>query len=206
MSIFISIHQLDLLFQIEIHAERCIRAVMYAHAVSKTDVNMWAFTQNCFAESAIIHWCKIFGSRNEPTHYTKFFNNEFFNLSDGTRLTANSILARFCKSAGISESEYLSIWDKIKAGRDKFFVHNDFTESSRPELPDLDFLKSMALELRDIIHDIIPQVDADDKEFYTNFKNYVQWNTNKKYLNDLQKDFDLFRKAIYQITNTESGH
>ena len=138
----VSAFDFDLLFQIEIHAEKCIRAVMYSQAVSGTGVNIWAFTQNCFAESAILHWCKIFGSRNEPTHYTRIFNDKCFEMADGTQLTDALARSRVCKSAGISEDEYLSIWKNIKKGRDKFFVHNEFTERSRPKLPDLERLRN----------------------------------------------------------------
>lgn len=203
---FLSANKLNLLFQIEIHAQKCIRAVMYAHAVSQTETNMWAFTQNCFAETAIIHWCKIFGSRNEPTHYTIFFNGECVELQDGTRITSDFVRNRFCKSAGISEREYSDIWENIKTGRDKFFVHNEFTESSRPHLPDLDFLKEMALEIRNIIHDIISQSNSEDEEFHRNFRDMVQWNKNNLYLNELQSDCGLFQNAISKTTNSEQRH
>lgn len=199
-------HQLDLLFQIEVHAQRCIRAVLYSYAVSGTGVNMWAFTQNCFAESAILHWCKIFGSNNEPTHYTRFFNNESFELPDGTELSADVVKDRFCRSAGISVTEYRSIWENIKKGRDKFFVHNEFTTKDKLEFPDLLLLKKMALEIRDIVHEIISQEDLMDEEFHKNFKDLVQSNRNSRYLNKLQSDCDLLIKAISITNDAEQRH
>jgi hypothetical protein len=201
----ITAQDLDLLFQIEIHAQKCIRAVMYAEAVSGTETNMWAFAQNCFAESAILHWCKIFGSHKEPTHYKRFFNGNCFKMTNGTHLTVEPIRGRFCKSAGISEDEYLSIWENIKEGRDKFFVHNEFTVSSRPKLPDLELLKKMALEMRDIIHDIISQEDSEDSEKHKLFKDIVQWNKNHNYLKTLQNDCGYFKKAVSIKTEAENG-
>lgn len=175
---------------------------MYSHAVSGTEVNMWAFTQNCLAESAILHWCKIFGSKNEPTHYTNIFNDSL-ELPDGTLLTADIVKDRFCRSAGISVKKYESIWKNIKKGRDKFFVHNEFTENDRPEFPDLEFFKKMALEIREIVHDIISQVDFKEKGPHKNFKDFVQWNRNRRYLKQLQEDCDLLIKTIRILADLE---
>ena len=64
----------------------------------------------------------------------------------------------------------------------------------------------MAFEIRDIIHDIISQVDSEDLEFHKNFKDLVQWNRNRKYLKNLQNDCDNFRKAINIVTDAEQQH
>jgi hypothetical protein len=61
----------------------------------------------------------------------------------------------------------------------------------------------MALEIRDIIHDIVSQVDSKGEEFHSNFKDLVQWNRNLKYLKNLKDDCDDFRKAISIMTDAE---
>ena len=196
----ITAQDLDLLYQIEVHSEKCIRACLYAEATSGTDNKMWAFTQNCFVESAILHWVKIFGSRKEPTHYTQFFNGKCFSMADGTYLTVELVRGRFCNSAGMSEDEYLSFWKNLKKGRDQYFVHNEFTASSSAQSPDLDLLKKMPLEMRSIIYEVISQEDSEDKEKYKLFKELVQWNKNSKYLMDLNNDCGRFK----QITNIKT--
>ena len=73
-----NLKDLNLLWQIELHCERCMRACAYFLAVRGSNCsNLWSFTQNCYAEAAIIHWCNIFGSHSsEPTHFKFFFEDK----------------------------------------------------------------------------------------------------------------------------------
>src|SRR5208283_1660157 len=95
----ITTQDLTLLYQIEVHCELCIRACVYARALSGSKRPMWVFTHNCFAEAAILHWCKVFGSRKEPTHYSHFFQGKCFSMPDCSKLTCDDVGKRLCAAA-----------------------------------------------------------------------------------------------------------
>lgn len=194
-----TLKELKLLWQIELHCERCIRACAYFFAVSGSNSgNLWSFTQNCYAEAAIIHWCKIFGSHtSEPTHFKNFFEGRCFYAGDGAAIDLNSVRKRLRDACGLDEDQYSAFWKEVKDGRDSFFVHNEFSKENRPTFPDLDILQKTCLEMREVIHDVLsPDNCLDDSIFFQNFLSLVQWNRNQKYLQDLESDCEALIKAI----------
>jgi hypothetical protein len=193
-----TLQELKFLWQIELHCERCIRACMYFFAASGAENSkLWSFTQNCYAESAIIHWCKIFGAYSEPTHYTSFFNNKCFNLNDETTIDLSSVKKRLRDACGLEKDQYEVFWKGVKDGRDSFFVHNEFSKENRPSFPDLSVLQKTCLEMREIIFDVLSYDSClDDPEFFKNFFDLTQWNRNNKYLRDLKNDCSALSKAI----------
>ena len=186
-----TLEDLNLLWQIELHCERCIRACSYFFAVSGSKAsNLWSFTQNCYAEAAIIHWCKIFGSySSEPTHFKLFFENKSIHVNDGTAIDLNTVRQRLRNSCGLCENQYKAFWKNVKDGRDTFFVHNEFSKERRPSFPDLNLLQKTCLEMRDIIYSVLCSDDCiEDPEFHKNFLDLAQWNRNSKYLQEIEKD------------------
>jgi hypothetical protein len=185
-------HDLKLLYQIEVHCEKGIRACVYADAVGGSDSNMWAFTQNCFSEAAIKHWCCVFGTDNEPTHFKQFFAKE----RPKSLFTLECVRERLRQTARMSEDGYTEFQKNVMLGRNKYFIHNEFTEQQRGKFPDLDVFKRIALEMRDIICELISQEEADDKDFLENFRKLVEWNRNPRYLLDIEKDSKHFRALM----------
>lgn len=200
----ITTHDLNLLYQIEVHCEKCIRACVYADAVGGTDDNMWAFTQNCFAEASILHWCRVFGSRGEPTHFTHFFGGKCFGKQDGSRLTLENVRVRLYRAAHMSEADYLAFWKNVKKGRDKYFVHDEFSVAHRGQFPDLDVFKRTALEMREVIHEVVSQEQSEDPNKHKRFCELVQWHRNSKYLQDLKDDARRFKNLM--TSGQETGH
>ena len=95
----------------------------------------------------------------------------------------------------MSKADYLAFWKNVKKGRDKHFVHNEFSEHHRGEFPDLDVFKRTALEMRDIICEVvISEEKAEDPERHKLFKELVQWNKNAKYLRDIQGDAERLKE------------
>jgi len=186
-----TLKDLNLLWQIELHCERCIRACAYFFAVSGSNSsNLLSFTQNCYAEAAIIHWCKIFGSHSsEPTHFKFFFENKYIQLDGGTSIDLNSVRQRLCDACGLDENQYKAFWTNVKDGRDTFFVHNEFSKENQLSFPDLNLLQKTCLEMREIIFAVLSSDDcSEDPEFYKNFLDLAQWHRNSKYLRDLERD------------------
>jgi hypothetical protein len=195
-NMIITASDLSLLYQIELHCEKCICACLYFEAVSGTDDKMWAFAQNCFGESAILHWSKSFASRKEPTHFTRFFVEKLFKMPDGSALTLEIVRSKLYAAAMMSADEYLAFWKNLKRGRDKYFVHNDFSATLRPHFPDLDVLKKVALEMRNVIYEVIVNEESEDVERHKDFKDLVEWNRNDKYLRDLEKDCQRLKQMM----------
>lgn len=195
---------LTLLNQIEMHCEKCIRACVYAEAVNGSSVNMWAFTQNCFAEAAILHWCKVFSSNNEPTHYTKYFKDNCISMSDGSKLTMDLVRSRLYSAANMTEVEYNKFWENLKIGRDKYFVHNEFSIQMRGKFPDMDVLKRVAIEMRNVIYDVVSNMKSEDPERHRRFQAFLFVNQNNKYLQDLESDCAQFKSMMKTDIRTES--
>lgn len=194
-----TLEDLKLLWQIELHCERCIRACAYSFEVSGSNSSkLWSFTQNCYAEAAIIHWCKIFGSHSsEPTHFKMFFEKKCIQLNDGTSINLNSVRERLRNACGLDEDQYKAFWKNVKDGRDTFFVHNEFSKENRPSFPDLNVLQKTCLEMREIIFAVLSSDDcSEDIEFYKNFLDLAQWHRNLKYLRDLEQDCKILNKVI----------
>jgi len=194
-----TLHELKLLWQIESHCERRIRACAYFFAVSGSNSkNLWSFTQNCYAEAAIIRWCKIFGSHSsEPTHFKVFFETKSIPLSDGTIIDMNSVRKRLRDACGLNVDQYKAFWKDVKDGRDTFFVHNEFSNENRPSFPDLNILQKTCLEMREIIFVVLSSDNcSEDSDFFKNFLDLVQWNRNPKYLRDIEQDCMVLSKVI----------
>lgn len=194
---------LTLLNQIEIHCEKCIRACVYAEAVNGGSINMWAFSQNCFAEAAILHWCKVFGSNYEPTHYSKYFKDNCISMPDGSKLTIDLVRSRLYSAANMTEDEYKIFWKNLKIGRDKYFVHNEFSIQMRGKFPDTDVLKRVAIEMRDVIYDVVSNMKSEDPERHRRFQAFLFVNQNNKYLQDLESDRAQFKSMMKANTGTE---
>ena len=184
---------LDLLYQIEVHCEKCIRSCCYFYAVSGCSVKMWKFTQNCFGESAILHWCRVFGARKEPTHFARFFEGRVIPMKDGSRLTLDLVRQRVCKAAKMTADEYARFWKNVKNGRDKYLVHTDIDRPVHATFPNPDVLKAVALAMRDIIHDVVLREESEDSEKLKLFRDHMLWNGNKTYLKDLESDAARFK-------------
>lgn len=194
---------LTLLIQIEMHCERCIRACVYAEAVNGSSVDMWAFTQNCFAEAAILHWCKVFGSYEEPTHYTNIFKDDCISMPAGSQLTIELVRARLHTATNMTEDEYTEFWKNLKMGRDKYFVHNDFSEQFRGKFPDLDMLKRGAMEMREVIYDVVCSEKSEDSERHGRLQAYLFKNQNLNFLKVLKADCDQFKSMMITNMRTE---
>jgi hypothetical protein len=167
---------------------------------------MWTFTQNCFAEASILHWCRVFGSRNEPTHYSRFFDGKCFPVPDGSLLTLDGLRVRLYRAAKMSEENYLRFWNNLKKGRDKYFVHDEFTATNRGQFPDLDVLKSTSLEMRDVIHDVVSNEESEDPEMHKLFRERVQWHRNQEYLRDLENDAHSLKRVTMDGKEPEPSH
>lgn len=134
--------------------QNSVRAIEYANTVQGNTADQWKFTRNCYIESAIINWWKIFGSCSESTNYTRFFG-ENTKLSTTTipSLTSNDVLIRLINSVGLNEDDYNEFHVEVKKARNKFFAHFDLTKTVI--LPDIEKMKLVCLEMRNILKEVV---------------------------------------------------
>jgi hypothetical protein len=193
---------LELLWNIEIGCRRCIRSASYFKTVSGTNLNLWAFTQNCFGGICVIHWCQIFGSRSEPTHYSKLFDDVA-----GVPFSKDKISDRLRNSVEMTEIEYQKFWEEVKRARDGFLVHNEFGTADRPVFPDLDCIVSICLEMRNIILEIVNACQSEDPKYQQDIKHFMTHYTNDTFLSEIKKDLPKLSNAVLMKKElTEQGH
>lgn len=75
----------------------------------------WVMTNNLLFDSATIEWSKVFGSRNDDTHWTKVIPNK---MHDEIREGLLGELA-------MEQDEWESYRDEIIGYRDKMVAHHD---------------------------------------------------------------------------------
>jgi len=184
-------NELELIWNIECSSRRCIRGFLYYEAINEPTKNRWKFTRNCIVETSIILWCQVFGSRNEPTHFSKIFNSADtclpFSLKD--------VQTRLQQAANMTEDEYSEFWNTIKRTRDKFFVHNEFDVEVCPIFPDTIHMKNVCLEMRKILKEIVDNCESNDSEYQHQIEHFLNHYTNETFINEIQTDLPYIESA-----------
>jgi len=79
----------------------------------------WIMTVNPLADAAAIEWCKVFGSWDEDTHWTRVFAKE----------KHDEIRAALLAELGITQSEWEAYHDGILRYRNELVAHHDLNAS-----------------------------------------------------------------------------
>jgi hypothetical protein len=77
----------------------------------------WLMTINLLADTAALEWCKVFGSRNEDTHWTRVIPE---NKHDAVR-------ADLLKAIGHTQADWEKYRDGIASYRDQMVAHHDLS-------------------------------------------------------------------------------
>lgn len=75
--------------------------------------NYWILVFNNFLDIAVLEWCKAFGSKAEATHWSK-------HVSD-----PDAFRAGLLQALRLSEEEWHTYWNGIKAYRDEVVAHHE---------------------------------------------------------------------------------
>lgn len=96
-----------------------VRNISYHRSLEKhndsLEQNYWIIIYNNFLDVAVLEWCKVFGSRNNATHWSK-------NVIDQDAFR-EGLLARL----QITQQEWEEYWEQIKGYRDKYVAHHEFS-------------------------------------------------------------------------------
>ena len=77
--------------------------------------NFWIMTVNLLADAAAVEWSKVFGSRNEDTHWTRALPND----------RHDQVRAALLKETGLSQAEWEEYRNSIVSYRDQIVAHHD---------------------------------------------------------------------------------
>jgi hypothetical protein len=87
--------------------------------------NYWILIINNFLDMSILEWCKIFGSKREPTHWKSIVvDHDTFRLA-------------LLKALNIDNSEWNDYWKNVKSYRDNCIAHHG-NSSDINHFPNLD--------------------------------------------------------------------
>lgn len=145
-------HKIELIYRMEVVAQRCVLAVEYFNAVTNKDSEFWAFTQNCYGEMACLLWCHLFKSYKDDLHYKNLFGNDAL-VFIGKAFSYDEVKARLLKSVSLTEKEYSAFRKEVIDFRDKFVAHKEANNKALI-FPQIDITKDMCLELRNIFTDL----------------------------------------------------
>lgn len=183
--------QFDLMWNIEVACQKCIRAAHHFEIASNSVNKVWSFSQNCYGGISVIFWCQVFGAYPEPTHFKKLFEaGPLAGMSKG------QAAERLWQSAGMNESQYSKLWNEAINARNKYLVHNDFNTKDRPVFPDLDVLVNVCLEMRNIIIDIAKHENSDDPKKLDEILQSISYFTNDRFLAEIKAEQQVLRQNI----------
>lgn len=75
----------------------------------------WIMTVNMLADTAVVEWCKVLGSRDEDTHWTKVISKD----------RHDEVRARLVDAIGLSQEEWEGYWNNIVSYRNQMVAHHD---------------------------------------------------------------------------------
>lgn len=103
-----------------------LKGVLHA-ALPATRLDFWRMMMGGSLDLAVIDWCKVFGSREEETHWTKL-------IPDADHAAFREGLHR---AIGMTEQQWSKYHDQVKGYRDEFAAHQDIDPDTK-NFPKLD--------------------------------------------------------------------
>ncbi len=108
--------------------------------------SFWIMNINLLADAAAIEWAKVFGSRDEDTHWTKAFPKD----------RHDEIRAALLKHVGLSKEEWEKYRDSIVSYRNQIVAHHDL-DANVEKYPHYDVAISAASFIFDQIRGVANQ-------------------------------------------------
>jgi hypothetical protein len=99
-----------MVFSQSVHVRRMIDGIAL-----DPEQTFWIMTVNLLADTAALEWCKVFGSRDEDTHWTRAVPKD---KHDGIR-------ADLLKAISLTQADWEKYRDGIVGYRDQVVAHHD---------------------------------------------------------------------------------
>jgi hypothetical protein len=99
------------------------------HNQLESSKKVWRqLTRNAYYDAAIRNWCMLFGSRNEPTHYSKLLTSEIFKshliqLNIGS--TVDELRTKLLMDADLTREMHSQYHQATKKYRDMYLIHRE---------------------------------------------------------------------------------
>jgi hypothetical protein len=106
----------------------------------------WTLTIDAHVLRALINWCMVFGSENEPTHWKRLIKQ-----SEGH---AQRFRNGLCRETGLGEDAWREYWASMKSFRDKWAVHRELETFTDP-MPNFDTALTVAYHYDSWVRDVI---------------------------------------------------
>lgn len=126
-----------------------IRSVHLKRVLSELDpdphLNFWRVLHGNLLDTAVIEWCKLFGSDDEEHQKTHWKNV----IADADK---DAFREELYRTMGIDRAAYQAYWRDIKNYRDQHAAHRDFRKADVANYPKLDLaLESCRVYYRHVI-------------------------------------------------------
>jgi hypothetical protein len=89
--------------------------------------NFWIMTVNLLTDTAAVEWCKVFGSRDEDTHWTQVVPQE----------QHNEVRTALLQTIGLTQQGWEEYRNHIVSYRDQMVAHHDLN-ATVAKYPDYD--------------------------------------------------------------------
>lgn len=131
----------------------------------KTDEQFWIHSLNAFLNSAIIQWCKVFGTDSNEVHWKKAINENYINFQ---KVIKDEIL----KNTNFSFNEWKNYHKEMRNFRNSYSAHRH--TSNLPPVPFLVKAFKVATAYFDFMHRELPLFwQQDSKEIKMKFEKEV---------------------------------
>jgi hypothetical protein len=133
-----------------IHCIQLHRALVAIN--SAPDLASWLVIYNALFDTAVIEWCKLFGSDDEdhqPTHWKHIVKDH------------DAFRAELSQKLCITWSEWVAYWDEMKKYRDNAVAHLSTTRRDIPIFPNYD----LALRSAEIYYERVAAISLDEFGF-----------------------------------------
>ena len=153
-----------------IYLVRCIAMKKSLASIDNNPhLNFWRLISGVWLDTSVVEWCKIFGSKNEDTHWTK---------SITTENKRKDFQVNLLKLLKINDSDWKNYIVKMKIYRDKYTSHTDLDNEANKKLtnyPTLDYAlestffyyEQLWLEYKDL-----PSISDSELKNLSSLRNY----------------------------------
>ncbi|MGB1835818.1 hypothetical protein [Marinobacter adhaerens] len=132
-----------------------VRSAMIARALSESYSDtgtmniIWQQSINNAYSTAVIEWCKAYGTDNEEFHWKNVFGER------------TSFMRDLLDNAKISNDEYKTYWERMIRARNERIVHSHLDGEGPVELPEFDTAIKMARSVHFILNELMPHLSKE---------------------------------------------
>ncbi len=149
------------------------QVVRDSYRESQLQNEFWTLTIDAHLLRATINWCMVFGSENEPTHWTR--------LVKQSESLARAFRAELFETTGLDKEHWHQYWKSMTKFRNKYAAHRELEKFFDP-VPNFDTALAVAYHYDRWVRNIISPDICDEpslERFATSLQHSVSPLVNK---------------------------